>query len=102
MDGKTPADAAAIEAYEEAGAKGRVYDICLGVYSYAKTLEYGDNLPILAMVYPMKVKQMLKDFPEAGQRQRKWFGLKKAASRISEPELRQIILAFDPKSLRHR
>jgi hypothetical protein len=28
------------------------------------------------------------DFPEAGQRKRKWLSPKKAARRVSEPELR--------------
>jgi len=100
MDGETPARAAATEAYEEAGVEGKVSDLCLGIYSYTKSLPKGDNLPIVVAVFPFKVKGLLKKFPEAGQRKRKWFSLKKAAELISEPELGPLIRNFDLKRLR--
>jgi hypothetical protein len=37
------------------------------------------------------------DFPEAGQRKRKWLSPKKAARRVSEPELRHLLSGFDPR-----
>ena len=100
MDGETPAGAAATEAYEEAGVEGKISDICLGIYSYTKTIPKGDNLPIVVAVFPFKVKRLLKDFPEAGQRKRQWFSLKKAAAMISEPELVPLISGFDVKHLK--
>jgi len=99
MDGETPAGAAATEAYEEAGVEGKPSDVCLGIYSYTKNIPKGDNLPIVVAVFPFKVKRVLKDFPEAGQRKRKWFSLKKAAAIISEPELAPLIRSFDVKRL---
>ncbi|WP_457650330.1 NUDIX hydrolase [Profundibacter sp.] len=101
MDGETPAGAAATEAFEEAGVEGKPSDICLGIYSYTKALPKGDNLPIIVAVFPFKVKRVLKEYPEAGQRKRKWFSLKKAALMISEPELGPLIRNFDPKRLKH-
>ncbi|KPU84538.1 NUDIX hydrolase [Marinosulfonomonas sp. PRT-SC04] len=100
MDGETPAGAAATEAYEEAGVEGKISDICLGIYSYTKTIPKGDNLPIVVAVFPFKVKRLLKDFPEAGERKRKWFSLKKAAAMISDPELVPLIHGFDVKHLK--
>lgn len=97
MDGETPAGAAATEAFEEAGVEGKVSNICLGIYSYTKNIPKGDNLPIVVAVFPFKVKRVLKNFPEAGERKRKWFSLKKAAAVISEPELVPLIRNFDVK-----
>lgn len=100
MDGETPASAAATEAYEEAGVEGKASDFCLGIYSYTKSLPKGDNLPIVVAVFPFKVKRLLKNFPEVGQRKRKWFSLKRAALIISEPELVPLIRGFDIKHLK--
>ena len=100
MDGETPARAAATEAYEEAGVEGKVSNVCLGIYSYTKSIPKGDNLPIVVAVFPFKVTKMLKRYPEAGQRRRKWVSLKKAADLISEPELGPLIRNFDVKRLK--
>lgn len=102
MDGKTPAECAAQEAWEEAGVIGKPINMCLGLYSYSKILD-GDapeGLPCVAMVYPVKVKRMMEKFPEAGQRKRRWVTRKRAASLVAEPELARILRDFDPKLLR--
>lgn len=96
----TPAECAAKEAWEEAGVKGRVYDLCLGVYSYEKQYDKASTLPCVALVYPIKVKSVAAIYPETGQRQRKWVGMKRAASMVSEPELSEILRKFDPRILR--
>ena len=57
-------------------------------------------MPCVAMVYPLRVKALESDFPEASQRRRKWFSSKKAAARVSEPELAKMLRDFDPRSLR--
>jgi len=100
MDGETPAKAAATEAFEEAGVEGKVSNICLGIYSYSKDLPKSDNTPIVVAVFPFKVKNMLKKYPEAGQRKRKWVSINKAAALISEPELAPLISHFDVKRLK--
>lgn len=100
LDGKTPAESALQEAWEEAGVLGRVTGPSLGLFSYHKILPQDGGLPCVAMVYPVRVRALADDYPELGQRKRKWMRPKKAAARVSEPELAQIIRAFDPKLLR--
>ena len=95
MDGETPADAAATEAFEEAGLRGKVGLRPVGVFSYYK-VRSADELPCMAVVYPLKVKKVLKTWPEKGERTRKWMSRKKAASLIDDAELREIILHFQP------
>lgn len=99
MHKQTPADAAATEAWEEAGLKGRAIDRCLGVYAYVKILSK-NMLPVIVMVYPLEVTEEHDTWPESGERRRKWMSPKKAAKRVAEPELRQIISQFDPAQLR--
>ncbi|MGJ8546929.1 MAG: NUDIX hydrolase [Sulfitobacter sp.] len=94
MEGKTPAASALQEAWEEAGVTGKPRGDCIGVYSYAKRQGAPDELPCLAMVYPVKVKSVAKRFPEYKQRRRQWVSPKKAARLISEPELQKLILEF--------
>ncbi|MDP5349813.1 MAG: NUDIX hydrolase [Paracoccaceae bacterium] len=100
MDGVTPARAAMTEAWEEAGVEGQAIDICLGMYSYAKVLGPDTLLPCVAMVYPVRVRDLAATYPESGARRRKWFSQKKAAKAVDEPELAQIIRHFDPRRLR--
>ncbi|WP_157046639.1 MULTISPECIES: NUDIX hydrolase [unclassified Roseovarius] len=97
--GRTPAAMALREAWEEAGVQGRAYDTCLGLYSYAKTIGPDRGLPCVALVYPVRVKSQTAHFPEAGQRRVKWFRPKKAAARVREPELAEIIRSFNPQRL---
>lgn len=99
MHKMTPAQAAATEAWEEAGLKGRAIDRCLGVYAYVKPLTRG-TAPVIVMVYPLAVDDIAKDWPEAHQRKRKWLSPKKAARRLAEPELRRIVGSFDPQKLK--
>lgn len=99
MDGETPAQAAATEAYEEAGVRGDAAHLPIGFYSYVKEYD-GDNLPIVVAMFPLKVKKILKTWPEKSERKRKWVTRKKAAELLTEPELRQIVRHFDPRHTR--
>jgi len=99
MDGKTAAEAAEIEAWEEAGVEGRLHPVCLGIYSYLKTLERGQSLPCVVSVYALRVKTLAHNFPEQGQRKRKWVSAKRAAQMVDEPELSHLLQRFDPSGL---
>ena len=101
MSGLTPGKGALTEAWEEAGVKGKAYEQCLGLFSYLKRVDRKTRLPCVAMVYPVKVSKLSKDFPEAGERKRKWFSPKKAAAMVREKELAQILKTFDPRYLKH-
>ena len=98
IDGKTPADCALIEAWEEAGVRGKAGAQSLGVYAYTKTGPQGP-LPCLAMLYPVKVKALAEHYPERGQRERRWCSRKKAARLVGASDLAQLILDFDPRDL---
>lgn len=94
-------EAAAQEAWEEAGVKGTISADSIGLYSYTKVGENGAaDLPCATLVFPMKVKSMAREFPERRQRRRKWMGRKKAANAVWEPELAELIRSFDPANLR--
>lgn len=99
-DGKTPAQCALMEAWEEAGVKGRVSGPCLGLFSYDKQIPDEDPMPCAAMVYPVRVRALADAFPEMGQRKRKWMRPKKAAIRVDMPELAEMLRGFDPRLLR--
>lgn len=98
MGGMTPSASAEREAWEEAGVRGRGEDFCMGLFSYLKLVDDGPDLPCVAMVYPVRVKTLARNFPERGQRKRKWFVPKKAADRVAEPELARILRDFDPRA----
>ena len=100
MSGLTPGTGALTEAWEEAGVKGKSYELCLGLFSYIKRFDHNSRIPCMAMVYPVKVSKLVNDFPEAGQRKRKWVSPNKAAAMVKEPELAQILRTFDPKYLK--
>ncbi|MEM8775312.1 MAG: NUDIX hydrolase [Pseudomonadota bacterium] len=99
MDGKAPAECALTEAWEEAGAIGKVAGECLGLFSYNKGISENDRLPCAVMVYPIKVKKLADTFPESEERNRKWMSPKKAAKKVDEPELAHLLSQFDPKIL---
>lgn len=95
IDRETPAAAAAMEAWEEAGVRGRAFDTCIGHYAYHKFIDEEFSMPVIVAVFPIEVLRMDDDFPEAGQRKRKWLSPKKASRRVSEPELRDLLARFD-------
>lgn len=95
-DGATPAEAAQTEAWEEAGVDGKIKPICLGIYSYTKDLSDDETYPCVVAVFPIRVRRLSSSFPEKFERQRKWFGRKRAAKLVAEPELATMILHFDP------
>jgi len=100
MDGITPADAAGQEAWEEAGARGKLYQDCIGLYSYSKFLDEDLSLPVIVAVFALEVSRLDDTFPEAGRRKRKWVSPNKAAARVDEVELKHLLRSFDPARLR--
>lgn len=84
--------AALQEAWEEAGVRnGDVTQDAVGTYGYDKELKTGLPVSVETLVYPVKVTDLQDDFPEAGQRQRKWVSPAKAAKMVDEPELQEIL-----------
>lgn len=102
MAGRKPHEAARQEAWEEAGAVGRVSDRCLGFFTYDKAEARGTSTPCAVMVYGLEVKSLAAAFPEHRERRRKWMSRKKAAAAVSEPELARLLREFDPRKRRKK
>ena len=87
---------AAEEAREEAGVEGEVDSQAIGTYPYLKRMKNGDMRPLTVEIFPLRVTLELSDWPEQGERQRRWFTLAEAAESVDEDELADIIRAFSP------
>jgi 8-oxo-dGTP pyrophosphatase MutT (NUDIX family) len=96
MEGKTLPGAAAAEAWEEAGVEGRVHPEEIGRYRYDKEQDRGYSVPVEVRVFLMDADCLHDDFPEAGQRKRRWFAPQDAARHVVEPGLKRILLALPP------
>jgi 8-oxo-dGTP pyrophosphatase MutT (NUDIX family) len=91
MKGKSPHRSAAREAFEEAGVKGSVETRALGSYSYEKRLKDGATVTCRVEVFPLRVEQQRRRWPEHAQRETKWFDPAEAAAAVQEPELATLI-----------
>ncbi|MGR3823316.1 MAG: NUDIX hydrolase [Salipiger marinus] len=96
MPGRSMAESAAREAWEEAGVRGRLQGGCAGSYIYRKR---HSPHPHMAMVFPLEVTGLDKRFPERGQRKRRWLSRRRAAALVHEPDLARLLLQFDPDEL---
>jgi uncharacterized protein len=86
------------EAHEEAGVDGVIGATPIGRYSYGKKRRSGEVVDAQVTVYPLQVTRQHYSWPERHQRTIRWFEPNKAAMAVDEPELRALILRFDPES----
>lgn len=91
MRGRSLAGAAAQEAWEEAGIRGKGSPRPLGSFGYFKVREGGLALHIDVQVYVIRVTSVSDVYPEAGRRQRIWLLPAEAAEKVTEPGLRAIL-----------
>lgn len=94
IKGKKAHAAAAREALEEAGVKGKIGKRAVGAYSYGKRLPNGAVLACTVKVYPLAVARQLERWPEMHQRSFRWFSPREAADQVAEPELATLIETF--------
>jgi len=86
MKNRGDAEAAAIEALEEAGVVGRVSETPAGRYTYWKRM--ADHFALCEVtLYLLEVERQLDSWTEQGQRRSQWFKLTDAADLVDEPEL---------------
>ena len=90
-------EAAAREAREEAGVKGKILREAIGTYRYIKR-ELGNGALIEVRVFLLKVSKRCKRWPEKRERRRAWFDIEDAASRVSDPELSILIALLQEKN----
>ncbi|MFU1479348.1 NUDIX hydrolase [Roseovarius sp. C7] len=92
MDGRATAEAAMIEAWEEAGVRPTAASpVHIGHYHYDKQLDGGYSAPVRVELYRFEVADLARDYPERAERARLWLSPEQAAERVDEPELAEIL-----------
>jgi uncharacterized protein len=94
IEGLSDHQAAAHEAFEEAGLKGITCPTPLGRYEYRKRRKNGASLMFGVTVYPFVVTEQVGEWPECEERDTRWFTLAEAAASVDEPDLSALILSF--------
>lgn len=89
-----PHDTAALEAFEEAGVRGRIKKKPIGSYIYEKRLSNGDSVLCEVSVFALKVTAELNDWPEKNERERRWMSVGQGAIHISEGGLVKLLLSL--------
>jgi 8-oxo-dGTP pyrophosphatase MutT (NUDIX family) len=84
--GLSAAESAAKEAWEEAGVTGTISKLPLDHYTYKK---WGGAYWV--DVFLLRVETIYEDWPEARFRTRRWLSQEKAAKKVAEIPLKQII-----------
>jgi 8-oxo-dGTP pyrophosphatase MutT (NUDIX family) len=102
MKGKKPHEAAAIEAWEEAGVRGRTKKKPVGCYTYLKELADGDVAFCIVEMFQIEVTEIRTDFKERGQRCFDWVSPSEAARRVREIELKSLLVSFKPSATKAR
>jgi 8-oxo-dGTP pyrophosphatase MutT (NUDIX family) len=97
---KKPFEAAATEAWEEAGMRGAVSKQPVGRYTYLKDLDDGDVAPCIVDVFQIKVTDVQADFKEVGERILAWLCPDEAARRVREVELKSLLVDFKPRRIK--
>ncbi len=100
MRGLTGPEAAAVEAWEEAGVEGTVATEALGYFGYDKIVAQDLAHPCMVSVFPLKVAELARRFPERKERRRKWFAVDKAVGKVVEPELQALLIGLCDGSLK--
>ncbi|MTH33456.1 NUDIX domain-containing protein [Paracoccus limosus] len=91
MAGRSLAEAAAQEAWEEAGVRGSVEQAEIGTYHYDKLQDRGFAIPVQVRVYAMSVDELAERYPESKERKRRWFAPARAAEMVAEVGLQALL-----------
>ena len=97
MVGLSAPEAAAREAFEEAGVEGDIDATAIGCFGYWKELREGRLKAVDVDVFPLRVAKELDEWPERGERTRRWFPKDEAAEAVDELELWSLIRGFSPR-----
>jgi len=92
--GKKPHEVAAIEAFEEAGVRGKAKKKPFGYFTYLKVSGNGQRIPCCVQVHLLDVEEISDAFREKGQRISEWVSCVEAARRVREPELKGLFLSM--------
>lgn len=79
-------DSAAKEAWEEAGILGSMHARPIGRWRYSKR-----GFDFAVEVFPMLVTELANEYPEQGERRRRWQSIEEAAGHIDDASLRCLL-----------
>ena len=102
MKNRKPYEAAATEALQEAGVRGRTGKKPIGQYTYLKRLDGGSDVACIVEIYQVEVTVIEPEFKEKGQRTLEWVAPAEAGRRVQEPELKSFLSGFKPRGKRYR
>lgn len=91
MPGKSLAEAAATEAWEEAGVKGNVCTESVGAFTYTKIKKTGLPVQCSPHVFLLEVGELSDAYPEARKRTRRWFTLPDAIEAVQNKDLKALL-----------
>lgn len=89
IEGRTAAESAAQEAYEEAGVEGVIAEEPIGTY---RTIKKGGLARHVVEVdlYPLLVTRQLDSWPEMDRRHRHWVAIREARRLLNDPMLNEL------------
>ena len=90
--GLRPHELVAREAYEEAGVVGKARKRPVGSFRDEKRLTARKAVSCRVEVYLLEVERELNEWPEKGQRERRWMTPSQAALLVSEEGLVEMLL----------
>jgi 8-oxo-dGTP pyrophosphatase MutT (NUDIX family) len=93
MKGRKPCDAAAQEAFEEAGVIGKIEKKPIGRYAYFKRRAITFDLCEVE-VFVLVVEKQAQAWPEQAQRRANWYAIEEAAKLVDEPGLVAVLLGL--------
>ena len=93
IKGQRDNEAAATEAFEEAGLVGRSRRTALDRFTYAKKFERRTE-KVVVDVYPLEIVEQRRQWREKDEREVKAFSPIEAAAKVAEPAIANLILNF--------
>ncbi len=88
-------EAAAEEAFEEAGLTGTIAGKhAIGTYSYSKEISPSLSIPCVVKVFLLQVQEQAETWPEQHERTVQWCDPRTAATWVIEPELSSLFRAL--------
>lgn len=97
IEGMTPWESAAHEAYEEAGVEGEIEQTPIGSYLLPVTEERPK--PVEVDIFPLRVTRQREDWKEQGSRYRHWAVLAEARRLITHDGLAEVAVALAQREL---
>nr|WP_314445164.1 NUDIX hydrolase [uncultured Sphingomonas sp.] len=92
LRGRSLATTAEREAWEEAGVSGAVANRVLTVVPKRKHYRLAGEIEWQMAVYPLRVEAVAHEYPEASQRERKWFSPEEAAKLVHPSSLGPVLM----------